>query len=93
MKCLTLCLILVSGSRAQEWTQVLLGWGDPQAGLPTDLTVLLVPTTITAGTVSFTSNGQSIAGCKEMQGHYFSPAVPEDEIAVLLTDERFSSAA
>ena len=33
------------------------------------------------------------AGCKEMQGHYFSPAVPEDEIAVLLTDERFSSAA
>jgi diguanylate cyclase (GGDEF)-like protein len=33
------------------------------------------------------------AGCKEMQGHYFSPAVPEDEIATLLTDERFSSAA
>ena len=33
------------------------------------------------------------AGCKEMQGHYFSPAVPEEEIAALLTDERFSSAA
>jgi diguanylate cyclase (GGDEF)-like protein len=33
------------------------------------------------------------AGCKEMQGHYFSAAVPEDEIAALLTDERFSSAA
>jgi len=33
------------------------------------------------------------AGCKEMQGHYFSPAVPENEIAALLADERFSSAA
>jgi EAL domain-containing protein (putative c-di-GMP-specific phosphodiesterase class I) len=33
------------------------------------------------------------AGCKEMQGHYFSPAVPDEEIAALLTDERFSSAA
>jgi len=33
------------------------------------------------------------AGCKEMQGHYFSPAVSGDRIARLLRDCRFSAAA
>ena len=33
------------------------------------------------------------AGCKEMQGFYFSPAVPEDEIAQLLPPPRRSSSA
>ena len=33
------------------------------------------------------------AGCQEMQGHYFAPALPEGEIAALLADRRFSSAA
>ena len=32
-----------------------------------------------------------VAGCKEMQGHYFARAVPEAEIAALL--ERGSSSA
>ncbi len=33
------------------------------------------------------------AGCKEMQGHYFSKALPRDEIEALFEDARFSSAA
>ena len=33
------------------------------------------------------------AGCNEMQGHYFSRALPADQIASLLAGERFSSAA
>ena len=33
------------------------------------------------------------AGCKEMQGYYFSPAVPAEQITPLLASERFSSAA
>jgi EAL domain-containing protein (putative c-di-GMP-specific phosphodiesterase class I) len=34
-----------------------------------------------------------IAGCTEMQGHYFSAALPEDEVSALLGSGRFSSAA
>jgi diguanylate cyclase (GGDEF)-like protein len=34
-----------------------------------------------------------IAGCSEMQGHYFSPALPESEIEQLLGHGRFSSEA
>jgi EAL domain-containing protein (putative c-di-GMP-specific phosphodiesterase class I) len=33
------------------------------------------------------------AGCKEMQGHYFSAAVPATEIESLLADSRFCNAA
>jgi diguanylate cyclase (GGDEF)-like protein len=33
------------------------------------------------------------AGCKEMQGHYFSPAVPAEQVTPLLRDSRFSAAA
>jgi EAL domain-containing protein (putative c-di-GMP-specific phosphodiesterase class I) len=33
------------------------------------------------------------AGCKEMQGHYFSAAVPASEVESLLADGRFSNAA
>jgi EAL domain-containing protein (putative c-di-GMP-specific phosphodiesterase class I) len=33
------------------------------------------------------------AGCKEMQGHYFSAAVPASEIESLLADSRFCNAA
>jgi EAL domain-containing protein (putative c-di-GMP-specific phosphodiesterase class I) len=33
------------------------------------------------------------AGCKEMQGHYFSPAVPRDEIEALLASHGTASAA
>jgi EAL domain-containing protein (putative c-di-GMP-specific phosphodiesterase class I) len=34
-----------------------------------------------------------IAGCTEMQGHYFSPALPQNEIDPLLGSGRLSSAA
>jgi EAL domain-containing protein (putative c-di-GMP-specific phosphodiesterase class I) len=34
-----------------------------------------------------------IAGCSEMQGHYFSPALPQSEIEQLLGHGRFSSEA
>jgi diguanylate cyclase (GGDEF)-like protein len=33
------------------------------------------------------------AGCKEMQGHYFSAAVPAAEVEALLADSRFCNAA
>jgi EAL domain-containing protein (putative c-di-GMP-specific phosphodiesterase class I) len=34
-----------------------------------------------------------LAGCREMQGHYFFPALPEAEIAPLLGGEQTGSAA
>jgi uncharacterized protein (TIGR03437 family) len=70
-----LCLILVSSGWAQNnWTQVLLGVANVQAGLPAELPVTMAPPTLDVGTVAFTSNGVTIPGCeavglKEVVGH------------------------
>jgi uncharacterized protein (TIGR03437 family) len=70
-----LCLILsCSGWALDNLTQTLLGFGDVQVGLPTDLTVTMSPPTLNVGTVAFTRDNVPIAGCEavplsEVVGH------------------------